>query len=342
MVGHVFKKCISVLVKKPIRLWGLSLLASLLSALASIFGMLPIISIPITLTISAGMTLVYLDGYRGKEVDSTQIFTGFKSFGRVAGGMAWMSLWSFIWGMVPVYGIIKSYSYRFTPYILMTETEISGTEALKESMRRTNGLKGKLFLADLLIGLMVSAVYLIAFLFGMIPVVGLVFTVIIVLAALIVLPLLVGLVGAAFYEERGFIPVAPVPPVSNETAFFCMKCGGQISQSSSFCPSCGNPIAGPQQVPEVNQAPWGTASYPQTQGQAPVEYHQQPNYSIPPTAPIQNYSVPPVPQQVQDYSIPPTVPVQSYPVPPVPQPQVQDYSIPTTKQETPRTEDSQV
>ena len=43
----LIEKALAVLKQKPLRLWGLSLLCQLLIGLAAVFGVLPIISIPI-------------------------------------------------------------------------------------------------------------------------------------------------------------------------------------------------------------------------------------------------------------------------------------------------------
>lgn len=202
------EKALVVLKRKPLRLWGMSLLCQLMVALAAAFGMLPIISIPIALVLNAGMAAVFLAGYRGQEVNSDALFAGFKRFFKVAGGMGWMALWILIWGLIPVAGIvfavIKSYSYRFVPYIMMNDPDISATEALRLSMRKTEGFKGRMFLADLIVYLCCAVVMLILGLLSMIPHVGVVFMVIAALVCIcftLVVPLLLGLIGAACYEE---------------------------------------------------------------------------------------------------------------------------------------------
>jgi len=208
MVKLVFNNAFEILKKKPIKLWGLSLLAALLTLLASIFGVLPIISVPIALTISAGMLLVYLDGYNGKEVDSKQIFAGFQSFKRIAGGMLWMNLWILIWALIPVVGIvfavIKAYSYRFTPYILFTQPEVSVFDALKLSMKQTEGYKGRMFGADMIIIGSIIGAFIILALLGAIPYIGVLFKVIyfiVYIVTVIFVPLLSGLVQAGMYQE---------------------------------------------------------------------------------------------------------------------------------------------
>ena len=186
----------------------MSLLCQLLVALSAVFGMLPIISIPIALVLNAGMAAVYLAGYRGQEVNSDALFAGFKRFFKVAGGMGWMALWILIWGLIPVVGVvfavIKMYSYRFVPYIVIQDPNISATEALRLSMKRTEGFKGRMFLADLFVGLCCAGVMIVLSLLSMIRYIGPVFTVISALVSILfalVVPLLLGLINAAGYEE---------------------------------------------------------------------------------------------------------------------------------------------
>ncbi|MBR3641981.1 MAG: hypothetical protein IKN57_00590, partial [Parasporobacterium sp.] len=68
----------------------------------------------------------------------------------------------------------------------------------------TNGYKGKMFLTDLLICLCIFVPALVLGLLGLIPYVGIIFTIIYVLFMLVVAifaPLFLGLVRAAWYEE---------------------------------------------------------------------------------------------------------------------------------------------
>ena len=199
----------SVLKGKPILLWGLSLLHGLLTALAYLLGTIPIISIPIVYVLAVGMKAIYRDGLRGKEVNSDQLFMGFnKRFLRFAGGMAWKDLWVLIWCLIPIVGpifaIIKSYSYRFVPYILLDDPEIKATEALRESMRQTKGMKGQMFAADILVYVAVFVVSLVLGLLGKIPYIGVLFTLVLVIVTILIgmfLPLFLGLIEAYFYEE---------------------------------------------------------------------------------------------------------------------------------------------
>lgn len=192
---------------KPLRLWGLSLLNTLLAVLILIFGILPIITIPVILTLSAGMAAIYLDGYHGRQVSSEQLFSGFKNFPHVAGGMCWKKLWIFIWLLIPVVGIvfavIKMTAYTFVPFILIDKPDVSATEAIKLSMEKTNGHKLKIFIAWLLPVAAVAVVSLALALLALIPYAGIVFGVIRAVFTLCysaVMPLFLGLVFAGFYD----------------------------------------------------------------------------------------------------------------------------------------------
>lgn len=88
---------------------------------------------------------------RNEKITATMPFTiGSKDYLKKLGGMAWMNLFIFLWSclfMIP--GIVKAYSYRFTPYILADCPNVSARDALKISMRMTEGIKWELFVFDL-------------------------------------------------------------------------------------------------------------------------------------------------------------------------------------------------
>jgi hypothetical protein len=302
MVEYIYSKSMDVLRKKPLMLWGLSVMCSLLMTLAVVLGIIPLLYIFVILSLEAGMALVYLDGYRGKKVDSNQLFDGFRDFKRVSIGMGWYVLWKFIWGFVPVYGIVKSYSYRFTPYILMTEKDITPNDALKKSMKMTNGYKWNMFVSDFIVDVICFAVCLILSLLGRIPYVGVLFGVILVIFTVLIyifVPLLLGIIKAAYYDEISRLPegtvwqkpYAPVPPVY---------------QGYNQMP----PYQNNQQVPpsQYQQPPY-SAQYNQQQNayQQPFnqQYGQQYGQQVPPQQyqqPINNQYVQQPSQQVSGTS----------------------------------------
>ena len=132
-----------------------------------------------------------------------------KGFLRVAGGMAWMTLWTLIWGLVPIVGpicaLVKGYSYRFVPYILITKPEVSATQALRMSKEMTKGIKGQMFLADLALYAIIFLASLVLTLFAAIPVIGVLFALVLLAFTIVVMALssvFVGLYQASFYMEK--------------------------------------------------------------------------------------------------------------------------------------------
>ena len=123
-ISH-YKRALGVILKKPIMLWGLSLLGALMTMVGSAVTM-PVIALSAAVgyLFTCGTAKVYLDGLQEKEVNSKQLFAAFnKNALRIAGAMAWRDLWILIWGLVPIAGpvlaVIKGYSYRFVPYIVI-------------------------------------------------------------------------------------------------------------------------------------------------------------------------------------------------------------------------------
>ena len=205
-----YKQALAVILKKPIMLWGLSLLSAILGGIASIVTS-PIFALSFCATtlLNLGMIKVYLDGLKGKQVNSNQLFAAFnKNAVRAVGGMAWQALWIIIWALVPIVGpiiaIVKSYSYAFVPYILVTKPEVTATDALKLSMQMTKGKKGQMFLADFCLGLGLGIVALVLGLLALIPFIGILFGLVLVIFFILValfIGIFQGLYKAAFYDD---------------------------------------------------------------------------------------------------------------------------------------------
>ncbi len=206
---EILKRAFQALRVKPFRLWGISLLCGVLELAAYIFGG-PVLAVGfvIGLVLTLGMEWIYLDGYRGEEVSTKDLFVPFKNFWKSFAGMGWRELWIFLWSLIPfagiVFGTIKTYAYLLTPYIMREDEDLSADEALKESIKRTNGYKGKMFLADLFIVLAILVPTLTLSLLGIIPYIGILFRVLYFLFTIVVsliAPLYTGLVRAAWYDE---------------------------------------------------------------------------------------------------------------------------------------------
>ena len=192
MVSSIYKKTFSVLMKRPFRLWGISLLAEFLClvAYAGFIGV-PAAAFCAALLLSASMSMIFLNSYRtGLEPKTAYLFASFKKdrILRVLSGMAWMQLWIFLWSLIPivgiVFGIIRMYEYRFVPYILMTRDDVKPTDAIKISKQETMGYKGKMFGADILLGAVYLGAFLVFALLGDIPYLGVLFRILWVLIAI--------------------------------------------------------------------------------------------------------------------------------------------------------------
>ena len=247
MIKNIYARAMAVLAKKPIRLWGISLLYTVLSAyLGLLGGAVPIIGICLTVPASVGMLLVYLHGYRGEQVYTTQLLEIFEkkddTLKRVVVGSLWKDLWILIWCLIPIVGpifaIIKSYQYRLTPYILANEPDVKPTDAIKVSKQRTEGYCGSMFGADFLPYVIIFVVVLILLLFSRIKYIGVLFGIILfafVALVFLFLPLFLGLVHAAFYEEIN----NPSMTATGAALVNCPNCGAAVEEGAAFCPSCG-------------------------------------------------------------------------------------------------------
>ena len=227
MIKTIYSRAFSVLAKKPLALWGISLLNTfLIGVFTVLFGIAPGIPIIISILMNTAMTMIYLRGYRGKSVKAVNLFDCFKDWNtikRVTCGMGWMYLWIFLWSLIPIAGpfiaLVRTYQYRLTPYILVLEPEVPITEAHKVSAKRTHGYKFKMWGAEILISLIVSGINLVLYLLGLIPYIGVLFSLVSILFSICyaaLSPLLLGLIQAAFYEEitHPSLPVAPAAPAA--------------------------------------------------------------------------------------------------------------------------------
>lgn len=96
--------------------------------------------------------LIYLGITYGEKPRVEDIFKGFSAeyFGRSVVTSLLVSLFSFLWTLLFIIpGIIKSYSYSMTFYILAENPQMSATEAITESRRLMNGHKMEYFILNL-------------------------------------------------------------------------------------------------------------------------------------------------------------------------------------------------
>ncbi|MEG1737491.1 MAG: DUF975 family protein [Odoribacter sp.] len=135
--------------------WGISAVVALVYILiTAATTSLPIVGtlggIFLILPLGYGVMVVFLKSFRGEEVEIGRLFDGFNDYWRIFGTMILVYLYTFLWSLLLIIpGIIKSYSYGLTSYILLDEPELKYDAAIQKSMAMMRGNKMKLFLLDL-------------------------------------------------------------------------------------------------------------------------------------------------------------------------------------------------
>lgn len=135
--------------------WGMAVLATLVFlVLVAGLGSIPlvgwIVSVLVGIPLAWGYAVVFLRSFCGEELEIGKMFDGFGDYGRILGTMLLVSVYTFLWMLLLIIpGIIKSYSYAMTPYILKDDPQSNFNAAIDKSMAMMGGNKMKLFLLDL-------------------------------------------------------------------------------------------------------------------------------------------------------------------------------------------------
>ena len=99
--------------------------------------------------LTIGILSHFIKLYQGANPSLETMFVdGFSTnYLRKVGGNAWVMLWTFLWTLLFIIpGIVKAISYAMTPYILARCPNVKATDAIKLSMRITDGYKTDLFM----------------------------------------------------------------------------------------------------------------------------------------------------------------------------------------------------
>lgn len=128
----------------------LTMLFSVLLSILSVFTA-GIAALILTGPLIVAMNWGLLNLYLGMPCSIGEAFSrGFDNVGRKIGGYLWMTLFIFLWTLLFwIPGVVKSFSYAMTPYILGDLPDIEAKEALKLSMRMMQGHKMELFILQL-------------------------------------------------------------------------------------------------------------------------------------------------------------------------------------------------
>lgn len=104
--------------------------------------------------VAYGFAAFFLDLCRGSEPDYGTLFQGFREgsrgYFRYLGTQLLLYVYQLLWTLLLIVpGIIKSYSYSMTLFVMRDRPELEYNAAIEESMRLMQGNKMRLFLLDL-------------------------------------------------------------------------------------------------------------------------------------------------------------------------------------------------
>ncbi len=137
--------------------WGMAvgtfLLLTLISSAASSVGFIPVVGaiavMFITGAIMGGMIIFSFNLLKGSAILEDG-FKGFSDFMRLGSSYFVMNLFIFLWSLLFIIpGIIKSFSYAMTMYILIDEPETEMMDAITKSREMMDGHKFRYFVLQL-------------------------------------------------------------------------------------------------------------------------------------------------------------------------------------------------
>lgn len=125
-------------------------MVAVISLLLSAASTLSILHLVLGGVVQLGYTGFLLKQHDGQEHEVRDLFSQFERFS--VGFLQYFlrQLFTILWSLLLLIpGIIKSYSYAMTPFILMDHPELSAKEAIRRSMEMMDGHKGELFMLGL-------------------------------------------------------------------------------------------------------------------------------------------------------------------------------------------------
>ena len=134
--------------------WGVAILSVIIVGIISgICGVIPtvggLISLVITGPLTLGLVVVFSKLIKGEKAEIANVFDGFKNFVNSFLLYILISIFTFLWSLLFVIpGIVMSYAYSMSYYILKDNPELSANEARKQSIEMMRGNKWRLFCLD--------------------------------------------------------------------------------------------------------------------------------------------------------------------------------------------------
>lgn len=97
-----------------------------------------------------GIMVAFLNMTRKDKLEFTDLFSGFNNFGTVFGATILKAIYTALWTLLLfIPGLVKSYSYAMTEYILADEPWLKCNEAITKSRKMMHGHKMELFILEL-------------------------------------------------------------------------------------------------------------------------------------------------------------------------------------------------
>jgi uncharacterized membrane protein len=131
--------------------WGMAIaVLVLVNVVPQLIAQIPCAGALVILAIMGPLTLgqarFFLAYARNQPADLGVAFSGFSQFGRSFLAMLLVGIFVFLWMLLLIIpGIIKSYSYAMTWYIMADNPEMEPMEAIDRSMKMMDGRKWKFF-----------------------------------------------------------------------------------------------------------------------------------------------------------------------------------------------------
>lgn len=115
-----------------------------------ITSLLGLVSFVIGGTVQLGYVRFLLNQHDGEPYEISDLFSQFHRFTQGFVQFFLRSLYILLWSLVFIIpGIIASYSYAMTPFLMAEDPNLSPSQAIKLSKDMMNGHKGELFALDL-------------------------------------------------------------------------------------------------------------------------------------------------------------------------------------------------
>lgn len=129
-------------------------IAGVLGVLLIIIGVFVVLAVLYTIfvgnVIGTGMRGWFLRYSRGENAPFGELFASFRIYLPVVAANFLRSLYTFLWSLLFVIpGIVKSYAYSMTDYIIYENPNLSANQAITLSRELTQGAKWDLFVLDL-------------------------------------------------------------------------------------------------------------------------------------------------------------------------------------------------